>query len=1348
MGKLTQEQFKNIYLYDKIAQKDQFDHQDFSEVLLRIIKDNTSEDKDLTPFNIGIFGRWGVGKSTVVNLFKELIEDLNKENKQKKYIFIDFTVWKYSSEALKRKFIFSIGKKLLGQKKLDELNTEVRGQKTLSFPLLYNPGALTEQLKKWKANIAWDVFKACLVFYVVIILVAFFLNYKYGVPKLINFADFFDLLLFFSICQIPTFLAYLWKSINKANISIAFDRYDTDEQFEEKFIEVVQESKDKIKIIFIDDLDRCPDDKVIETLETIKTYLDVKTCIFLIACADDVVKRVVEAKRKELCKDGDGADYLNKFFQYTIRIPPFIHQNMRDYAKNILECQNSSLLKLNDIEDILDILIHNEVFNPRKVILLINGFATDFEIALKREESVSSKLREGDVTSKLPQLAVFTVIKTDYPRIFDLLVSDNELLKYILSIEEGKTDFLEEYHKRILGEIYYSTKSSETGEIILDPKRYKINYERECEKFISFLKGVMNHIKDIDNYSPFIYLDADKSSYVLTSDYLKKLCEYVRKELVDEVREMFKELKTEQEKQNRIENVVNILCNILRGDREKERGLKTFFEIVVDYMPENIEFRKHVAGKVMNEFSAFMKNDSWLKKFNLEGIVFTLQYEKSATTKESVIGIFVDTLEKTTEKELGVELLNAVFHYEALVRNNASITKIRNVLNRRKPIADASQNTLISFPLDEICSFINNLVENGKAIEKLFSEGIVEEVCGALKELDKPGKEKTTEEGQEYEVLRKTFNILDEVLLSLDKNIKRRISNFVALIPTATYYYEIIDKLPPIISRIPQDALLLLLDTLVKKVESVESEGFEKLLSLINDISLKILVRPLKEFNTLADSFSKIMIEKYNLEEFQITEKYLVNFCDKRFSDEDLNSILSQLNGKLKVYEGFDITQKICKFMLNNQTILLPQARERLFDTFINEIYEIRNYDKQKFPNNEGIKFWKSVANEIINLVDNKEKLILSIAPAHCINASVDALTLEQKSILVDILKIEFNKYSKVAKEKLLDVFVSYLTVNIKEKISWGLAQIYTLSEELDLSDLEPQLNQNLFTSLTTIVKSLDDNLERTKALQLLLKEEKAVRSLGESQLEIMLNEVELQFENDRNQALALQGFLSEFTYFKPEKQILLCGKFLGSSVYSKDNSKKLIQAIVSDFSAIVDETTTPAIQSETIETNPESEIGQVQDLMSSKEEYIERFIVGVNLDKIAWEFFADLFLAFIPSINVAMRKNLGQVSIKNIKTKEESDNVRRNRFTVINTLKSFNALNEAEVRGLFTHLFSSEDEGKVSLACDFFQEYYRDVRLMKEHKRRYSIDIEDAIKRFEGDEHLKVRLMEIKNLV
>mgnify|MGYP001586746839 CR=1 FL=1 len=1340
---LKHEDFKNIYLVDQVSEEDKFDHQDFAEILWRIINDNTLE-KDLTPFNIGIFGKWGVGKSTVVKLFTKILDKWNKENHtKKKYKFIEFKVWKFSKEALKRKFIFSIGKSLFGQKVLDEINTEVRGQKTISFPLLSNPGFLTDQLKRWKSNISWSLFRFWFFIFLIVDVAIVFLNYKFNLGWVKSFSDIVWLLLILLVGQTHTFLSYLFKSIKEAKISIAFDKYETDEQFEEKFIDLVEKSEDTIKIIFIDDLDRCPEDKVIEALETIKTYLDVKTCIFVIACADDVIRRVVEAKRKELCKEGDSADYLNKFFSYTIRIPPFIHQNMRDYAKRILEHQNNDLLKLGEVlDDVLEILIHNDVFNPRKAISLINNFSSDLEVVMKREESELSKLHEGEITSNLPALAVFTVIKTDYPRFYDLLIRDNQLLKYMLEVEEGRANLLEEYHKRVLTDIYFD-REEKTGNKIFNPKHCG---DDECERFALFVRGIAEYIRDLDNFSPFIYLDSDKSSYGLKTEQLRNLCDYVRKEQVDKVKEILNELKGLEEKKNHFEKISNILVDILRSPREKKRGLKTFFNIVYEFIPDDENFRRHIAGKVMTEFSEFKKEDNWIEEFNIEGIMFTLQYVNSTSTKEGSIEIFADTLVKTTKKDLGIKLLKAIFHYEQLVKNRNIISKITGVLYRRK-VQDENKE-LSFFSLDEICNFIIELGEYKKeAVEKFFSGEIIDELCAKIKELDKPEKDMTAEERQKYDVVEKAFDLLDEIVLSKDKNIEKRIEVFIKLIPTSNYYLEIIKKLSNIISKIPKKLSPQLLEALSKEVHLVEGEDLEKTLSIIDQVSMKS-EKPIKELNPLTSGLTKIIFEKFGSDDFNVTTNHLVKFCDGRFSDGDLDIIFEQLCTKLNIYESTELTGKICNFMLASSQILTLNAKIKFFEAFVNGIYDVKTYDKQKFPNDEGIRFWESLASKVIKLVLNKEKLITNIPLNNCLSAQVDAISLEHKSILMDIIRFEFNKYPKESQDKLIAALIPYLSVGAKEKIRWGIGQIYLVLKEVNLSELESQLKQNLLINICNAIKNIDDNQDRCKALELLKKEGKSVSSMGQSYKEILLNEIELQFDKDRNNVLAFEGFISEFDNFSEEKHISLCGKYLGSDAYSPSYSKKLIKRITEDFSTIkaIEQILPQPILEETKKTNDvNADSTQTEEPPDKKIEFIERYIIGINLDERAWTFFAELFTSLVSHLGITSKRKLGQDCIKIIKTKEEASNISRNRFSIINILKSGNAFNESDVHGLFTHLFTSEDRVKVELACDFFSLYYKDTKMMRDHKKSYNLVIEESIKKFENDP-LRDRLIQIKS--
>src|SRR4030065_1796692 len=145
---------------------------------------------------------------------------------------------------------------------------------------------------------------------------------------------------------LPIFF-FSYTIIKEAKIKLKISKYDSEEQFENKFIELVRKDK-STKIIFIDDLDRCSKEKVVKTIETIKTFLEVESCIFIIACDDEIIKNAVNKAHELFNESGkdEGSEYLEKFFQYTLRIPPFMVTDMRKYIFNLLKKSNSDLIKL------------------------------------------------------------------------------------------------------------------------------------------------------------------------------------------------------------------------------------------------------------------------------------------------------------------------------------------------------------------------------------------------------------------------------------------------------------------------------------------------------------------------------------------------------------------------------------------------------------------------------------------------------------------------------------------------------------------------------------------------------------------------------------------------------------------------------------------------------------------------------------------------------------------------------------------------------------------------------------------------------------------------------------------
>lgn len=69
-----------------------FGHEEISSALCKVIS------KCPTPFTVGLFGRWGAGKSTIANSIREKLLP-------KKIAVVLFDVWKHEGDALRRTFL-------------------------------------------------------------------------------------------------------------------------------------------------------------------------------------------------------------------------------------------------------------------------------------------------------------------------------------------------------------------------------------------------------------------------------------------------------------------------------------------------------------------------------------------------------------------------------------------------------------------------------------------------------------------------------------------------------------------------------------------------------------------------------------------------------------------------------------------------------------------------------------------------------------------------------------------------------------------------------------------------------------------------------------------------------------------------------------------------------------------------------------------------------------------------------------------------------------------------------------------------------------------------------------------
>ena len=141
-------------------------------------------------------------------------------------------------------------------------------------------------------------------------------------------------------------------------------------EFHNDFSELLKETNVQKLIVFIDDLDRCNPNTVIDTLEAIKLFLFVDNSAFVIGADERLIKYAVKKRFPEI-SGGErfevGRDYLEKLIQFPVRIPQLSQSEMETYI-NLLFTELS--LGSNDIFE----AIRKQALSQKSSALFNNGY--------------------------------------------------------------------------------------------------------------------------------------------------------------------------------------------------------------------------------------------------------------------------------------------------------------------------------------------------------------------------------------------------------------------------------------------------------------------------------------------------------------------------------------------------------------------------------------------------------------------------------------------------------------------------------------------------------------------------------------------------------------------------------------------------------------------------------------------------------------------------------------------------------------------------------------------------------------------------------------------------------------
>lgn len=268
------------------------------------IKDLITE-KELMPISVGIFGNWGAGKSTILELTKKLLEE--GVDGEKEYLQVHFDAWTFEGfDDAKAALLETIASELLkeaeGDKGLLEKAEEFskRVDKIRLLGMLAEGGAALSGFPTLGLGQK---------------LIGLFSDKEDELE--IKTDDDFDFGSVKDAVDNAAKLAKKGKGILKPKEK--FSPPTEIRKFRSAYSSLL-ESFNKPLIVYVDNLDRCSPINAISTLEAIRLFLFLPNTAFVIAADEDMIRLAVPHFHKGASQRHQ-TDYLDKLIQIPVHVP-------------------------------------------------------------------------------------------------------------------------------------------------------------------------------------------------------------------------------------------------------------------------------------------------------------------------------------------------------------------------------------------------------------------------------------------------------------------------------------------------------------------------------------------------------------------------------------------------------------------------------------------------------------------------------------------------------------------------------------------------------------------------------------------------------------------------------------------------------------------------------------------------------------------------------------------------------------------------------------------------------------------------------------------------------------------
>lgn len=652
---------EDLFLTDRAITSeddDEFGHKEYADSLERILRNADP------PWHIGIFGEWGSGKTSIIRM---LFDRLRNKKEFEDTIFVEFDAWSHAEGSIRTELLLELDGKIgqeaevkesegvLGEDEITGRLYDVEEEEQVSKPA--NPKEIITSFCKDSPILA--------ISFIVIAGAAAGLQYI-GQSALASVAV-TGLLL--------PILGYVLKQLDTVAQTIQkkflHPRKEWSGAYQRIFEDIIKESNAETIVISIDNLDRCESSTVYDVLVSLKTFMENDNCIYLIPCDDKALESHIKSidKGDYFEEKKNEREFLRKFFQTHIRIPPFLPEDIEDYT----EKENNRLSNPFE-EEALDVLTNAYIDNPRRIKHALNRLSTLRVLAEEIEET--GALTEGRVTDNISFLAKVSILEEEYPEFYSALSENPRLLG---DINEYFRDQLSDSDReKIIKSILEPKDDSETNgdqesrleAFLRSTRRIRVenpnpflnlsepSYATTLTDVDTFLqnlrtgqeKDVRKELDQVDDYK--LYVDAIKNTL---QDYTTKRREQPLFGCIDTTITVFDEF--DQRSQGRL---IQLLGDYLTIDLGKQ------FLVDLDpgtVFPIIIQMRDSDSEVLLKEYTKLLKNNKSVRENILEAFIENAE-EIPRTVSRKVSG----QIESLDDENLKTALLGIKASEEAKSR--------------------------------------------------------------------------------------------------------------------------------------------------------------------------------------------------------------------------------------------------------------------------------------------------------------------------------------------------------------------------------------------------------------------------------------------------------------------------------------------------------------------------------------------------------------------------------------------------------------------------------------------------------------------------------------------------------